>query len=341
LKILVSTLEPSGNLHLESLLEKFDDEVEIGGIFDEKFGNPIISSREFGVMGIFAILPKIQLAKKSLEKMVEIAGNFDKFLLIDSPAFNLRLAKKLKEKYPEKEIIYYILPKVWAWKSGRKKLINKYVDFPVAIFPFEKNIFEKTLYFGNPLLEQISYFREKPVENGTVSFLAGSRKNEIKNLMPTFRKLAKKISGEKRLVVPPHLDLEIYGDISGFKIFRSTEEALKDSTFAYICSGTATLESAIMGVPFTLVFKTSSLEYAIGRKFVKLKHVGLANIIFDKMGIDEEFHPEHLQNLETDKLLNEFENRNPTQVIEKSKILRNLLSGNVSEKIREIIFEQS
>jgi lipid-A-disaccharide synthase len=341
LRILVSTLEPSGNLHLESLLSEFSDEVKIGGIFDEKFGKPIVSSREFGVMGIFSILPKIKLAKESLKQMVEIAEHFEKVLLIDSPAFNLRLAKKLKEKYPEKEIIYYILPKVWAWKSGRKKQIDKYVDYPIAIFPFEKNIFKKALYFGNPLLEQISYFREEPIKNGIISFLAGSRKSEIKNLMPTFRELAKEFSSEKRLVVPPHLDLEIYGDISNFKIYRNSEEALKDSAFAYICSGTATLESAIMGVPFALVFKTSSLEYSIGRKFVKLKYVGLANIIFDKLGICGEFHSEHLQNLNVKKLANEFRNNNPKKFISNSKILRKLLNGNPSKEIRRIIFGKS
>jgi lipid-A-disaccharide synthase len=337
LKLLVSTLEPSGNLHLKSLLQKFGDEVEIGGIFDEELGKPYISSREFGVMGIFSVIPKIRKAKKSLEKMVELGEKFDKFLLIDSPAFNLPLAKKLKKRYPEKKIIYYILPKVWAWKEGRKEIVNKYVDFPISIFPFEKEYFPNSKYFGNPLLDQISYFRETELKNGAVSFLAGSRVNEIKSLMPTFRKLAKRIDVEKRLVVPKHLDLEIYGDISDFKIFRNTEEALKDSSFAYICSGTATLESALMGVPFTLLYKTSSLEYWIGKKFVKLSHVGLANIIFDKLKIGREFHSEHLQDLKIEILLAEYENHDAKEFIEDSKILREKLNGDVATKIGELI----
>jgi lipid-A-disaccharide synthase len=341
LKLLVTALEPSANLHLKSLLSSVKDEnIEISGIFDDELGEPIISSREFGVMGIFSIIPKILKGKRSIDTLVKIGKDFDKFLLIDSPAFNLPLAKKLKKSYPEKEIIYYILPKVWAWKEGRKESINRFVDTPISIFPFEKSYFPNSQYFGNPLLQQISYFRETVLKDGAISFLAGSRKSEIKNLMPLFRKLAERIDGEKRLVIPPHFkDFHIYGDISQFTIFRDTEEALKESRFAYICSGTATLEASIMGVPSVLLYKTNPVEYRIGKKFLKLSHVGLANIIFEKMGIEEEFHSEYLQNFDLELLLSKINSVDREKFLENSQKIRKLLSGDVHRELKRTIFK--
>ena len=110
------------------------------------------------------------------------SGNVDKVFLIDAPSFNLRLAKLLKKKYPNLEIIYFILPKVWAWKEKRKELVNKLIDVQISIFPFEKDYFPNSFYFGNPLLNSIKYFRDEVVKNSQIAFLPGSRKNEIKNL---------------------------------------------------------------------------------------------------------------------------------------------------------------
>ena len=122
MKILVSAIEPSANLHLKEII-KGCKECEFVGIFDKKLGSSI-DSNQFNVMGFLDVLPKIKLAKETIEKLSEEAKNADKVLLIDAPSFNLRLAKKIKEKYPKKEIIYYILPKVWAWKKGRIRDVN-------------------------------------------------------------------------------------------------------------------------------------------------------------------------------------------------------------------------
>jgi lipid-A-disaccharide synthase len=339
LKLLISALEPSANLHLKEILRSEDfRDIEVSGLFDPSLGSPNISSTDFGVMGIFSVIPKLLKAKESLNKMVELAKDSDKILLIDAPAFNLPLAKKIKAKYPDKEIIYYILPKVWAWKPKRIEAVNRYIDKQIAIFPFEKDYYGNSLYFGNPLLSELKNLRNEIQKDGAVAFLAGSRKSEIKNLMPTFRELAGRLDGEKILVIPPHLrDLSIYGDISGFTIYRDTETALADSRFAYICSGTATLEASLIGVPFVLVYKTSPLEFAIGKRFVKLKYVGLANIIFEKMGLNIEFHREFLQNFNIDELLELSENIDYERFLENSKRLQEILKGSPEKEIIEII----
>jgi lipid-A-disaccharide synthase len=329
LKLLVSALEPSSNNHLKNILSKDrGGNIEINGIFEESLGNPLFPSSDFSVMGVFSVLPKIWKAKIAMKKMVDEAEFCHKVLLIDAPAFNLPLAKMIKERYPKKEIIYYILPKVWAWKEKRKERVEKFVDTQISIFPFEKDYYPNSFYFGNPTLDEFKNFRTEPLKNGAIAFLAGSRKGEIRSLMPTFRKLAKSIDGDKILVIPPSIeDISIYGDVSQFLISNSTSETLQKSKFAYICSGTATLEASVLSVPFTLVYKTGKIEFAIGKRFLKLKYVGLANIIFEKMGIGQEFHSEFLQDLDVAKLLDELKNSDPIKFINNGKILRELLKG--------------
>jgi len=298
LKLLVSALEPSANLHLEPILNALE-ECEIYGIFDERFGKPLMPSRAFSIMGFLDALPKIRKAKKAIKMMARMSFFVDKVLLIDSPAFNLPLAKAIKTINPNVEIIYYILPKVWAWKPKRVEAMEKYCTVLASIFPFEQQFYTKAVYVGNPLLDEIPLFKLRYEETGVVAFFPGSRKSEIRSLFPIYKELASKIEGkEKLLVIPAHYDYreiaEIYGDIHDFKICRNTYEALERSEFAFVCSGTATLEAALVGVPFVLAYKAKALDYWIAKQFVKLKHVGLANIIFDFEN-KEPLHVELLQ----------------------------------------------
>jgi lipid-A-disaccharide synthase len=336
MKILVSAIEPSANLHLSYVLKKLD--AEIVGVFDSSLGEPVIDSNEFNVMGFFDVLPKIRLAKETIETLSDMAGDVDKVLLIDAPSFNLRLAKRIKEKYPNKEIIYYILPKVWAWKKGRIKDVNRYIDTKAYIFPFEKEIWRDGIYVGNPLLDEITKFRDNNLY-GNVAFLPGSRKSEIKSLMPTFRELAKRIDKNALLVVPSiYKDKieEVYGDVSDFEIVFDTRDALLKSDFAYICSGTATLEAAIIGIPFVLMYKARWIEYLIAKALVKLDYVGLANIIFQKEGL-KEFHKEYLQVFDLEKLIDDYKSSNLNAFLEKSKRLRKILShGSADYIVKEL-----
>ena len=341
MKLLVSAIEPSANLHLKEVLNELrieNGEWNIEGVFDKSLGNPIIDSNEFNVMGFFDVIPKIKLAKETIEKLVELSKDIDKVLLIDAPSFNLRVAKAIKEKYPEKEIIYYILPKVWAWKRGRIKLVNKYVDKKAYIFPFEKNIWSDGIYVGNPILDEIKEFRDDKIY-GNISFLPGSRKSEIRALMPIFKNLAKEIKENKLLVVPEiykNSIKEIYGDVKEFDIIFSTKDALIKSDFAYICSGTATLEAAIIGTPFVLMYKARQIEYLIAKSFVKLNYVGLANIIFESEGLGT-FHKEYLQNFNKNQLLKDLENSDIMEFRKKSAKLRSILKFGSKKNVVKLI----
>jgi len=336
MNLLISSLEPSANLHLEPILEKLKD-TTISGIFDERFGTPLYKSSEFSVMGFMDVLPKIFKAKEAIKEMVFLADFSDTVLLIDSPAFNIPLAKAIKERYPDKKIVYYILPKVWAWKKNRVKKVEAYCDVLASIFPFEDQFYNKSIYVGNPLLDEITSFKDPDKDYDRVSFLPGSRKSEIKKLMPVFKEIAQKIDKQKTLIVPKFFEnrdlQEIYGDIDEFEISYNMQNSLSQSDFAFVCSGTATLEAAIIGTPFVLAYKAKKIDYFIGSRFVKLSHVGLANIIMDFEG-KSEVHQEFLQDAVTmENLIKAYQDFNKDNFYKKAKILRNILKHGSSDKI--------
>ncbi|WP_041957216.1 lipid-A-disaccharide synthase [Sulfurospirillum arsenophilum] len=341
MKLLVSALEPSANLHLEPILNALE-KCEMYGIFDERFGKPLLPSRAFSIMGFLDALPKIRKAKKAIKTMARMSFFVDKVLLIDSPAFNIPLAKAIKTINPNVEIIYYILPQVWAWKPKRVAVVEKYCDVLASILPFEQNFYTKATYVGHPLLDEIPLFKLRADETGVIAFLPGSRKSEIRSLLPIYKELASKIEGkEKLLVIPAHYDYreiaEIYGDIHDFKICRDTYEAFERSEFAFVCSGTATLEAALVGVPFVLAYKAKAIDYWIAKQFVKLKHVGLANLIFDfeKM---EPLHVEFLQEEVTvDNLLQAYESVNKEAFFDHAKKLRAMLGHGSQEAMISIM----
>jgi lipid-A-disaccharide synthase len=336
MKILVSALEFSANLHLKEILKYQNSKLELFGIFDKFLSDdkPLYDFREFSVMGFVDVLSKILKSYKTIKELALLSKNVEKVLLIDSPAFNIPLAKKIKKINPNIEIIYYILPKVWAWKKNRIKKVEKYCDKLISIFPFEDEFYSNSVYLGNPLLDEIQEYKQDIKETGCIAFLAGSRKSEIKCLMPLFRELNKEINKKAILVIPKEFDdLSIYGDITEFEVSYDTKEALLRSDFAFICSGTATLEAAIIGTPFVLAYKANKIDYFIAKQFVKLQHIGLANIIFDFYN-QEEFHSEFIQGeLTKENLLHDYQNTNREKFINNSLKLREILRKGSSKEL--------
>jgi lipid-A-disaccharide synthase len=341
MKILVCSLEPSSSLHFKEIL-KYTKDCEFVGIFDKSLGNSLYDSKDFSVMGITDVLKKYFFAKEVMRQMLFLAKDCDKILLIDAPAFNLPFAKMLKNSYPTKEIIYYILPKVWAWKKNRVKLIEKYCDKAISIFPFEDKFFKNSQYFGNPLCDEINIKKEKISDDiKTIAYLAGSRKSEIQLLMPIIDKLSKNLKKKSILIIPPYFtDNEIrnyYGNIDNFEIIRDTQEGLNRSDFAFICSGTATLEATIIGIPFILIYKAKKLDYFIGKQFVKLEYVGLANIIFNFLN-KKPIHPELIQdNLTINNLLYEYNNYNKDKFFDNILELRDILKSGASKEVARFL----
>lgn len=354
MKILLSALEASANLHASHALNELekikpnDEKIELCGIFElEKRSGALYSSKEFSAMGFLGVLHLIKKAKKALKEMVALAKSADVVLLIDSPAFNIPLAKALKKAKIKAKIIYYILPQVWAWKEYRAKIVEANCDYLASIWPFESKYYAKSSFVGHPLLDEIGgeVAQIKRAQKKQILFMPGSRKAEIKALLPLFKELEGYFEGfDKVIAVPPNfkgLEGEIYESILGaehdFAYEYDANEALATSHFAFICSGTATLQAALIGTPFVLCYKARAFDIFLARLFVKLKHAGLANIIFDFLG-KKELHAELIQNeLSTKSLLKAYNECDFGAFERGANELREYLKEGASKNVAKII----
>ena len=345
MKLLVSALEPSSNLHLKEVLKHTQD-VELMGIFDKNIenGTPLYDISEMAIMGVVDAIKKLRWFFKVADEMVELAKDVDKVLLMDSSGFNLPLAKKLKTAYPDKEIIYYILPQIWASRPKRAKRLEQYCDKLLGILPFEVDYYPqgKAQYVGHPLLDEIDVSYNSASD--TIAFMPGSRKSEISRLLPIFKEVRAKLGEKKALIIIPasfsqEKIASLYGDISMFEISRGTHSALTKSEFTFICSGTATLEAALIGVPFTLAYIAKKVDFFIGTKLLGITQVGLANIILTNYN-NTTLHNEILQEEVTvDNLLKEYYNTDREIFAHKAEELRAYLGHGSSKNIAKIIME--
>src|SRR3990167_8221390 len=344
MKILVSALEHSANIHLKSLKKELSDDVEFVGIFDRELGSSIIDLRSLAIMGFVDAIKKLRFFIKLNNQMLELAKDVDKVLLIDSSGFNLPVAKAIRKRYPNKEIIYYILPQAWAWKKKRIPILEKTITRLCSILPFEPLYYSPHApieYVGHPLLDEINIRKMSLEPTGKMTFMPGSRPGEIKRLMPIFRELRSMIQTRALIVIPPHFTAdqiaELYGDISSFEITHEAHQSLADSDFAFICSGTATLEASLIGTPFILAYIAKSLDYAIASRLVKLDYVGLGNILFShKYG--RKLHPEFIQNeVNAQNLYNAYQQMDKTAFYHDASALRELLGHGSAARVSQII----
>lgn len=343
MKILVSAFEHSANLHLEAVTKEFTTDVELVGVFNPNLGKPIIDLRALAVMGIVDALKKLPFFLRLSKQMLALVPEVDKVLLIDSSGFNLPLAKKIKKRYPDKEIIYYILPQAWAWKKKRIPVLAKTIDHLASILPFEPSYYPKDApieYVGHPLLDEIPQLKESRSVGNKIAFMPGSRKSEIKSLMPHYIALQKELQCEAVLIVPEHFKEkigELYGDVSEFTIAYDAHKTLYECDFAFICSGTATLEAVLIGTPFVLSFIAKKVDYFIGSRLLDIEYIGLGNIMFDKFK-HRSIHPELIQDEVTlENLLKAYREMDRAKFFDDAIQLRNYLQHGSSRRVAQII----
>lgn len=346
MKLLVSALEHSANIHLSYLAKELGTDVTLTGIFDRSLGESIVDLRSTSIMGFVDAIKKLPFFFRLKDQMLELARDADKVLLIDSSGFNLPLAKAIRKRYPEKEIIYYILPQAWAWKKKRIPVLEKTITRLCSILPFEPSYYSPNApieYVGHPLLDEITIRKIDLIPSGKITFMPGSRPGEIKRLMPIYHELRAMIDCEALLVIPPHFTdqhiRELYGDISTFEITHEAHQSLAESDFAFICSGTATLEASLIGTPFVLAYIAKKLDYAIASRLVKLDYVGLGNILFSH-NYHRALHPEFLQNeVNAQNLYNAYKQMDKQQFFNDAQALRNLLGHGSAARVSTIIKE--
>lgn len=343
MKILVSALETSSNLHLKEL-SKYMRGVEWSGIYEFENQRGLYTPKDFSVMGFADVIKKIFFFKRVLNEMIELSEQVDQVLLLDSSSFHIPLAKAIKKHFPQKKISYYILPQVWAWKPWRVKVLKQYFDALYGILPFEIPLYDgKATYIGHPLLDEIPQFRQTLKKEGSLVFMPGSRKGEIKRIFPVFLEVAKQLESEKCVLVVPSFFTdfqlqEIYGEgLERFEISFDANKALYDAKFAFICSGTATLQSALIGTPFVLCYKMGKFDEWIARRFVKIPFIGLANLLFSKQGKGA-IHQELIQDsCDCVHLLRAYEEMDREKFFRSSRELRGYLGYGSSENLAKVL----
>lgn len=365
--------EASGDLHGSNLIKgirEIDSSAQIrcwGGDLMKEAGAELVKHyKEGAIMGFVEVVANLGKLAKNLNdcKNDIINYNPDVVVLIDYPGFNFRIAQFAKER--GMRVFYYIAPKVWAWKEKRVHKLKKYVDRLFIIFPFEIEYFKKwgidAIYRGNPLLDSVDNhssadetkedFQKRTgigTAETTVALLAGSRRSEIKYLLPRMMQVAEKYPNYRFLLAcAPSMEREFYEGIVGKKcsniklLFGETYSILRHSDAAIINSGTASLEAALIGVPQVVCYGGNEISYQIAKRVVKLKYISLANLIMDK-GLFKELiqhdcTPQKISQ-ELDNLLNNSEYR--AKMISDYRNVRDVLGGKgASAKVARAMIEE-
>jgi len=280
-------------------------------------------------------------------------------ILIDFPDFNLRLAKRLKQAGTP--IFYYISPQVWAWREGRVKQIRDLVDKMLVIFPFEEELYRKAgvdvEFVGHPLIDMVRTTKSKEEfcanyqldpRKPIVALLPGSRKKEVRFILPTLCKAAELITAERpdaQFVLPmaPGLDRRLIESIIHSQpisvLTNETYNAIRYARAAVVASGTATLETALLGTPEVIVYRISPATWFLGKFLLKVRLFGIVNII-----LGEEVVPELFQEKMTPLAVARMTQRLMDDVWMQSRIRgnyerlrRQLGSGKVAERVAEVV----
>ncbi len=302
--------EASGDLHGGNLiheLNKLDEQALVrawGGEHMEQEGAQIVKHyRDLAFMGFTEVILNIKTILRNISFCKRDILEFkpDVLILIDYPGFNLRIAQFAHEAGIK--VFYYISPQIWAWKQNRVFQIKKVVDRMFVILPFEqefyKNFDVEVSFPGHPLLDALAKFsfkedtsHDKENTIKRVTLLPGSRKQEIKRILPTMLASLEGFKDvEVNIGVAPAIPLEFYKSIIGnskANLFtQGTYELLSRSDAALVTSGTATLETALMSVPQIVCYKGGLISYLLAKRFIKVKYISLVNLILDKEAVPE------------------------------------------------------
>jgi lipid-A-disaccharide synthase len=304
--------ERSGDLHAGNLakaIRKYDNEAVMrgfgGGYMKEAGVELAVHYDEIAVMGFLEVVMNLRKINRYIDRCKSDIASFkpDVIILVDFGGFNKRIAAWAKQN--SFRTFYYISPKVWAWNQGRAWKLKATIDRMFVILPFEKDFYKKfdwdVDYVGNPVLDAVkshvdsSDFR---IRNGLVNdrpivaLLPGSRRQELKGVIPTLAEVVKRFPQLQFAVAAIEtLDKELYAPFNGLTnikfIFEDTYNLLKNSTAAVVTSGTATLETALLKVPQVVIYKTSWVSYKIASAVIQVKYISLVNLIADKQVVKE------------------------------------------------------
>lgn len=310
MKFFLISGEASGDLHAANLIRALrlqDTQSSFVGLGGDKMraeGCDIrVDYRDMAYMGVVAVLQNLDKVKRNfrIAKQTLLQERPDVLILIDYPSFNLKMAKFCKKHLPHTKVVYYIPPKIWAWKKWRVHSIAKYCDEILGIFPFEPDFYAKygyrCHYVGNPTADCIRAFQlaTNNSQLPTIALLPGSRRSEISHCLPTMLQAARQVAKDQYSIVvaaAPGIEDSFYDSflLPSEMLTRDTYSLVASAQAAVVNSGTATLETALIGCPQTAVYHVAGSKYL--EKFLRpimfsIPHFTLVNIIPNREIIQE------------------------------------------------------
>ena len=375
IQVLISAGEASGEMYGAALLDSLRTEAAKNDRFIECFGlggermreagcDTVIDANRVAVVGLAEVishLPQIYREFHHLLKEVDLRKP-DVAVLIDFPDWNLRLAKELHQRGIP--VVYYVSPQLWAWRKGRIRQVQKYVRKMLVIFPFEQEFYAKqavdALFVGHPLAE-VETLMTTSNDAGLrrIALLPGSRRKEILMNLPTMLEAAVKLKGDYEFEIPcastidrewmkrtvEDLKRSIAGGTSlKIDLTDDSRTTLARARAAIVASGTATVEAAVIGTPFVMIYKVSPLTYLVGKNLVKVPHYGMVNLIAGRRVVPEliqqDFTAERVVK-ELEPLLAEGEGRGKMlrELAEVREKLRGTTTGKAAENAAKAVLE--
>ncbi|QHI67954.1 lipid-A-disaccharide synthase [Tichowtungia aerotolerans] len=367
--LLVIAGEASGDMHGADVIRELRrnrSDLDIWGLGGERLREEGVETlhdiKELDVLGFVEVLRRYPFFKKVFNEVLAGADRRkpDAALLIDYPGFNLRLASELKKRGIQ--VLYYVCPQVWAWNRGRIPKMAQIIDRLMVIFPFEVDVFKgvdlKVDFVGHPMVDELRAFRDSEPEplpwNGEkkIALLPGSRKQEIHYILEPLLEAARLLEDSRpdlSFIVPvPERRLGLVEEIlqKSKKAPRNlavvagqAREVLKQADAAFVASGTATLEAALLHCPTVLVYRGSWMNEMFVRMLIRIPWLGIANIVANK-----EIMPERLQrDMDPNKLaatIDPLMNDTPERaaMLENFQALEKLLgSGSPAKRVAQII----
>jgi lipid-A-disaccharide synthase len=307
--------EASGDMHAANLIRALKTTDPLadfrcfgGDKMKEAGASLFIHYRDMALMGGIEVLMKYSTIRKNknLCRIDILHYRPDVLILVDYSGFNLPMARFAAEHGIR--VIYYISPKLWAWAKWRVKTVHDYIDRMFVILPFEVDFYRDhqvdAEYYGNPVLDSIKSFQDRYIpgddfrrmnglsEKPIIALLAGSRKQEIALLLPEMLAVAPAYPGYQFVIAgAPSISKDFYEKFTANTavriVYDRTYDLLVNSQAAVVTSGTATLETALLGIPEVVVYKTSAITFFIGNFLVNIKYFSLVNLILNKEAVKE------------------------------------------------------
>lgn len=364
--------EASGDLHGSNLIKeirKLDDGADIrcwGGDLMQAAGATLVKHyRDLAFMGFAEVVMNLKTILNNLKFCKEDILEFkpDVLVLIDYPGFNLRIAEwahqlKAQGSRLKAKIVFYISPQVWAWKESRVPKMKETIDEMIVILPFEKEYYKDKWnwdvdYVGHPLVQVVEEFKQsaasrQPSANNIIAMLPGSRKQEIAKKLPIMLEVSRHFPQYQFILAKaPGLEdafyesfVRNYTNVSSVR--NKTYQLLTEAKAALVTSGTATLETALFGVPEVVCYKGSNISYQIAKRLIKIKYIALVNLIMDKPVVKELIQNElTVKNLKQELSQLLFDDAKKEQLKEDYENLKSVLSadGNASANAARIVVD--